>query len=129
MKNDTFSIIYNSSKLILPLLEAMVTGNCIRKLLGLLYLSILNRFTASQGLIYTIFFFTFCTFLLELGEFKPFLKHNDEVKPIWIFTRDGHDGPRFPTTRQTLIKFFKDNDIDFLVAVYNAAGFSAYHFI
>ena len=51
------------------------------------------------------------------------------MKPIWIFTQDGHDGPRYPTTRQTLIKFFKDNDIDFLVAVCNAAGLSAYHFI
>ena len=28
-----------------------------------------------------------------------------------------------------LIKFFKDNDIDFLVAVCNAAGLSDYHFI
>ena len=51
------------------------------------------------------------------------------MKPIWVLTRDGHDGPRFPTTRQTLIKFFQDHDIDFLVAVCNAAGLSAYHFI
>ena len=67
--------------------------------------------------------------ILNLEEFEPFLKHQDKVKPIWIFTRDGHDGPRFPTTRQTLIKFFQDHNLDLLVAVCNAAGLSAYHFI
>ena len=46
-----------------------------------------------------------------------------------MFTRGGHDGPRIPTTRQALIKFFKENDIDFVVAVCNPAGLSAYHFI
>ena len=48
---------------------------------------------------------------------------------MWIFTRDGHDGPRFTTSRQTLRKFFKDDDIDYLIAVCNAAGLSAFHFI
>ena len=51
------------------------------------------------------------------------------MKPIWVFTRDGHDGPRFPTTRKALIKFFKENNVDCIVAVCNASGFSAYHFI
>ena len=65
-----------------------------------------------------------------LDNFKPFLKQEDgTIKPIWIFTRDGHDGPRFPTTRQALIKFFKENDIDYVIAVCNASGLSAYHFI
>ena len=57
------------------------------------------------------------------------MKFEGQLKPIWIFTRDGHDGPRFPTSRQTLIKFFKDDDIDYLIAVCNAAGLSAFHFI
>ena len=74
-----------------------------------------------------MFFYTI--FLVGLEEFETFLKHHEELKPIWIFTRDGHDGPRFPTTRQTLTKFVKEHDIDFLIAVCNAAGMSAYHFI
>ena len=67
--------------------------------------------------------------IIGLEQFKPFLKHDEKVKPIWVLTRDGHDGPRFPTTRQTLIKFFQDHDIDFLVAVCNAKGLSSYYFI
>ena len=50
---------------------------------------------------------------LESDNFKPFLKLEDEsIKPKWIFTRDGHDGPRFPPTRKAMIKFFKENAID-----------------
>ena len=68
--------------------------------------------------------------LLENDNSKPFLKQEDEcIKPIWIFTRDGHDGLSFPTTRRALIKFFNENDIDFIVAAGNASGLSAYHFI
>ena len=57
------------------------------------------------------------------------MKFEGQLKPIWIFTRDGHDCPRFPTSRRTLIKFFKDLDIDYLIAACNAAGLSAFHFI
>ena len=68
--------------------------------------------------------------ILLLDNFKPFLKQEDgTIKPIWIFTRGGHDGPRFPTTRQALIKFFKENDIDYVIAVCNANGLSAHQFI
>ena len=51
------------------------------------------------------------SYRLDLDEFNPFLKHDDELKPIWIFAQGKHGSPRFPTTRQTLIKFFKENDI------------------
>ena len=51
------------------------------------------------------------------------------TKPILILSRDGHDGPRFPTTRDTLGKIFKEHDLDFIYCVCNAAGLSAYHFI
>ena len=51
------------------------------------------------------------------------------TKPILILTRDGHDGPRFPTTRNTLINIFKEHDLDFIFFVCNASGLSAYHFI
>ena len=34
-----------------------------------------------------------------------------------------------PTTSKTLIEFFKENDVDYIVAVCNACGLSAYHFI
>ena len=61
--------------------------------------------------------------------FGPFFKFEGQSKPIWIFSRDGHDGPRFPTSRQTLIKLFKDHDIDYLIAACNAAGLSAFYFI
>ena len=57
------------------------------------------------------------------------MKFEGQLNPIWIFTRDGHDDPRFPTSRQTLIKFFKDHDIDYLIAAYSAAVLSAFHFI
>ena len=50
------------------------------------------------------------------------------LKPIWVFTRDGHDGPQCPSTRQTLIKFFKKRDTDFFVAVFSA-GLLVHHFI
>ena len=69
-------------------------------------------------------------FILGLDSFGPFLKQeNGDLIPIWVFTRDGHGGPRFPRTRQALIKFFKENDIDFVVTVCNAAWLSAYHFV
>ena len=56
-------------------------------------------------------------------------KTDDGVtKPILILTRDGHDGPRFPATRQTLVKIFMEQDLDFIYCVCNAAGLSAYHF-
>ena len=51
------------------------------------------------------------------------------TKPIPILTRDGHDGPKFPSTRNTLFNIFKEHDLDFLFCVYNASGLSAYHFI
>ena len=57
-------------------------------------------------------------------------KTDGEVtKPILILTRDGHDGPRFPATRQTLAKIFIEHDLDFIYCVCNAPGLSAYHFI
>ena len=51
------------------------------------------------------------------------------TKPILILTRDGHDGPRFPATRQTLAKIFMEHHLDFIHCVCSAAGLSAYHFI
>ena len=51
------------------------------------------------------------------------------TKPIRILTRDGHDGPKFPSTRNTLFNIFKEHDLDFLFCVCNASGLSAYHFI
>ena len=68
-------------------------------------------------------------FIITSQNFEPFLKHGGSLKPIWIFTRDGHDGPRFPTTRKALTKFFEDNDVDYIIAVCDASGLSAYHFI
>ena len=69
-------------------------------------------------------------FILSSPNFESFLKLDGKVKPIWIFTRDAHDGPPFPTARKALIKFcFKENDVDYIVAVCNASGLSAYHFI
>ena len=57
-------------------------------------------------------------------------KTDDGVtKPILTLTRDGHDGPRFPATRQTLVKIFMEHDLGFIYCVCNAAGLSAYHFI
>ena len=44
-------------------------------------------------------------------------------------TRDGHDGPRFPASRQTLAKIFVEHELDFIYCVCNAAGLSQYHFI
>ena len=61
--------------------------------------------------------------------FGPFLKFEGQLKPIWTITCDGDDGPRFPALRKTLIKFFKVYDIDYLIAVCNAAGLSAFHFV
>ena len=51
------------------------------------------------------------------------------TKPILILSRDGHDGPRFPSTRDTLATVFKKHDLDFIYCVCNAAGLSAFHFI
>ena len=67
--------------------------------------------------------------VISLPHFEPYLKHDGKLKPIWVFTRDGHDGPRFPSTRQALIKLFQTKDIDYIIAVCNASGLSAYHFI
>ena len=44
-------------------------------------------------------------------------------------TRDGHDGPRFPSTRAVLSDIFKKRDLDFVWCASNAAGLSAYHFV
>ena len=57
------------------------------------------------------------------------MKFEGQLKPIWIFTRDEHDGPRFPMSRLMLIKFIKDHDIDYLITAFNAAGLSTFHFI
>ena len=51
------------------------------------------------------------------------------TKPILILTRDGHDGPRFPSTRDTLATVFKEHNLDFIFCVCNAAGLFAFHFI
>ena len=68
-------------------------------------------------------------FILGLDSSKPFSKQsNGDLKPIWVFTRDGLYGPQFPTTRRGLIKFLKENNKDFIVVVCNAVGVSAYHF-
>lgn len=48
---------------------------------------------------------------------------------MWVFTKDGYDGLRFPTTQRALTGFFKENNIDYIVAVCNAAGVCAYRFI
>ena len=57
-------------------------------------------------------------------------KTDDGVtKPILILTRDGHDGPRFPATRQTSAKIFMEHHLDFIHCVHSAAGLSAYRFI
>ena len=66
----------------------------------------------------------------EMLKTEEMCKMNDgSTKPILILTRDGHDGPRFPTTRNTLINIFKEHDLDFIYCVCNASGLSAYHFI
>ena len=68
--------------------------------------------------------------LLEKDNLKPSLKQEDgSIKPIWIFTRDSHDGSGFSTTRKKLIKVFEENNIDFIVAACNSSGLSAYHSI
>ena len=68
-------------------------------------------------------------FILGLDSSKPFLKQkNGDLKPIWVFTRDRPDGLQFPTTRRALIRFLKENNLDFIFAVCNAVGLSAYHF-
>ena len=51
------------------------------------------------------------------------------TKPVLILSRDGADGPRFPSTRDTVATIFKEHDLDFIFCVCNAAGLSAYHFI
>ena len=50
------------------------------------------------------------------------------TKPILILTLDGHDGPRFTSTRNSLASIFKEHDLDFIFCVSKAAGLSAYHF-
>ena len=42
--------------------------------------------------------------------------------------KDENDSQKYPTTRLNLIKFFKDHDFHFPIAVCNATGLSAYHF-
>ena len=56
-------------------------------------------------------------------------KEDGNIKRIWFFSRDGRNGPHFPSTCKALIKFFKENDIDFMIAACNNSGLSAYHFI
>ena len=51
------------------------------------------------------------------------------TKTILILTRDGHDGARFPSTRNTLFNIFKEHDLDFPFFACNASGLSVYHFI
>ena len=66
----------------------------------------------------------------EMLKTETMCKMDDgSTKPILILTRDGHDGPRFPSTRNTLASIFKEHDLDFIFCVCNAAGLSAYHFI
>ena len=36
------------------------------------------------------------------------------TKPMLILTRDGHDGPWFPATRQILVKIFMEHNLDFI---------------
>ena len=36
------------------------------------------------------------------------------TKPILDLTRDGHGGPRFPSTRNTLFNIVREHDLDFL---------------
>ena len=44
-----------------------------------------------------------------LDKYVEFTKSTDgKVKPVLIITRDGHNGPRFPTTRNTLAVIFKE---------------------
>ena len=67
---------------------------------------------------------------LGLDSFKSFSKQsNVDLNPMWVFTKDEHDGFRFPTTQRALIGFFKENNIDYIVAVCKAAGLCAYRFI
>ena len=66
----------------------------------------------------------------EMLKTETMCKTDDgSTKPILILTRDGHDGPRFPSTRNTLASIFREHDLDFIFCVCNAAGLSAYHFI
>ena len=51
------------------------------------------------------------------------------TKPVLIMTVDGHDGPRFPSTRAVLSSLFIERDLDFIWCATNAAGLSAYHFV
>lgn len=69
-------------------------------------------------------------FILGLDSFKPFLiQNNDDLKLTWVFTRDGQDGPQFPTTWKAWIRFFKESNVDFIVAGCNATSIFGYHFI
>ena len=66
----------------------------------------------------------------EMLKTETMCKMDDgSTKPILILTRDGHDGPRLLSTRNTLASIFKKHDLDFIFCVCNAAGLSAYHFI
>ena len=51
------------------------------------------------------------------------------TKAVLILTADGHDGPRFPTTRAVMARIFLERDLDFIWCATNAAGLSAYHFV
>ena len=59
------------------------------------------------------------------------IKVGDTVmcKPVVILTTDGHDGPRFPSTRAVMASIFLERDLDFIWCATNAAGLSAYHFV
>ena len=46
-----------------------------------------------------------------------------------FFTKDGHDGSRLTNRCKALIKLFKENETNFIIAASNASGLSAYHFI
>lgn len=52
------------------------------------------------------------------------VKIDDKIatKPVLILTSDGHDGPRFPTTRAVMATIFKERDLDFLWCATNASG-------
>ena len=63
----------------------------------------------------------------EMLKTETMCKMDDgSTKPILILTQDGHDGPCFPSTRNTLASIFKEHDLDFIICVCNAAGLSAY---
>lgn len=68
--------------------------------------------------------------LLTLDSFKDIMKTGSgEVKPVVIITVDGgpDENPRYPKVIAQAVKKFKDHNLDFLVAVTNAPGRSAFN--